>query len=95
MLGLLGLFRFIPGLFFGLYGGVIADRVDRRSILIVSHVALMASEAALTGSTALGVTSKWTIYGVTMIASAFNGFAGPARQAFIPSLVPRKELVGA
>lgn len=94
-LGLLGLFRFIPGLLFGFYGGVIADRRDRRSILIVSHIALMATAAVLMGTTASGVTSLWTIYGVTMVASAFNGFAGPARQAIIPTLVPRNELVGA
>lgn len=94
-LGLLGLFRFIPGLLFGFYGGVIADRRDRRLILIVSHIALMATAAVLMGTTASGVTSLWTIYGVTMVASAFNGFAGPARQAIIPTLVPRNELVGA
>lgn len=94
-LGLLGLFRFIPGLFFGFYGGVIADRRDRRSILVVSHIALMATAAVLMGTTAAGATTMWIIYGVTMVASAFNGFAGPARQAIIPSLVPRSELVGA
>jgi len=94
-LGLLGLFRFIPGLFFGFYGGVIADRRHRRSILIVSHIALMATAAVLMGTTAVNATSMWIIYGVTMVASAFNGFAGPARQAIIPSLVPRSELVGA
>jgi len=94
-LGLLGLFRFIPGLLFGFYGGVIADRRDRRTILVVSHVALMATSAVLLATTAADATTMWIIYGVTMVASAFNSFAGPARQAIIPGLVPRNELVGA
>ena len=94
-LGLLGLFRFIPGLLFGFYGGVVADRRDRRAILIVSHVALMATSAVLWATTAADVTALWIIYGVTMVASAFNSFAGPARQAIIPGLVPREELAGA
>ncbi|MBA2248227.1 MAG: MFS transporter [Chloroflexia bacterium] len=95
ILGLLGLFRFIPGLLFGFYGGVIADRRDRRTILIVSHIALMATSAVLWATTAADVTALWMIYGVTMVASAFNSFAGPARQAIIPGLVPREELAGA
>jgi len=94
-LGLLGLFRFIPVIFFGLYGGLIADRRDRRSILIVTHVLLMFTTGVLLVSTMLGETSIWIIYGVTFLASAVNSFAGPARQAIIPALVPRNEVAGA
>lgn len=94
-LGLLGLFRFVPVLFFGLYGGVIADRRDRRTILVVTHVLLMATTAVLMIGTALDVMSMALIYGVTFVASAVNAFAGPARQAIIPALVPREEIAGA
>ena len=94
-LGLLGLFRFIPVIFFGLYGGLIADRRDRRSILIVTHVLLMLTTGVLLVSTMMGETSIWIIYGVTFLASAVNSFAGPARQAIIPALVPRNEVAGA
>lgn len=94
-LGLLGLFRFVPVLFFGLYGGVIADRRDRRSILVVTHVLLMATTAVLMVGTALDAVTMPLIYGVTFVASAVNAFAGPARQAIIPALVPREEIAGA
>ena len=94
-LGLLGLFRFVPVLFFGLYGGVIADRRDRRSILVVTHVLLMATTAILMAGTALDAVTMPLIYGVTFVASAVNAFAGPARQAIIPALVPREEIAGA
>jgi len=94
-LGLLGLFRFFPVLFFGLYGGVIADRRDRRTILVVTHVLLMATTAVLMVGTALDAVSLALIYAVTFVASAVNAFAGPARQAIIPALVPRAEIAGA
>ncbi|MDQ3653752.1 MAG: MFS transporter [Chloroflexota bacterium] len=94
-LGLLGLFRFVPVLFFGLYGGVIADRRDRRSILVVTHILLMAITAVLMVGTVLDAVTMPLIYGVTFVASAVNAFAGPARQAIIPALVPREEIAGA
>ena len=94
-LGLLGLFRFIPVIFFGLYGGLIADRRDRRSILIVTHILLMLTTGVLLLTTMMDMTSVAIIYGVTFVASSVNSFAGPARQAIIPSLVPREEIAGA
>jgi MFS family permease len=94
-LGLLGLFRFVPVLFFGLYGGLIADRRDRRNILVVTHILLMITTAVLLGATMRDSISMSLIYGVTFVASAVNAFAGPARQALIPALVPREELAGA
>jgi len=94
-LGLLGLFRFVPILFFGLYGGVIADKRDRRTILVVTHILLMATTAVLMLGTALDAVSMTLIYSVTFVASAVNAFAGPARQAIVPALVPREEIAGA
>ena len=94
-LGLLGLFRFIPVIFFGLYGGVIADRRDRRSILVVTHILLMLTTAVLLFTTMAGMTTVLVIYAVTFVAASVNSFAGPARQAIIPALVPREEIAGA
>lgn len=94
-IGLLGLFRFVPVLLFGLYGGVIADRRDRRSILVVTHLLLMTTAAGLAIATGLSAVSMPLIYGVTVVTSALNAFAGPARQAIIPNLVPRHEIAGA
>src|SRR5215216_3469430 len=53
-LGLLGLVRFVPLFLFGLAGGVVADRYDRRQTLIVSQVALMVVAGAFAGLTAAG-----------------------------------------
>ena len=94
-LGLLGLFQFVPMLAFGLFGGAIADRADRRKIMIGSHLALMATSATLAMATATGHVSMPLIYTMIFIASSLNAFAGPARQSLIPMLVPREELAGA
>lgn len=94
-LGLLGLFQFLPILLFGLFGGAVADRTDRRHILIGSHIALMITSALLALMTTTGHINMPVIYVSIMIASSLNSFAGPARQALIPSLVPRTELAGA
>lgn len=95
LLGLLGLFRFVPVLVFGLFGGVIADNRDRRMVLIFTHLALMASSGAMAIATFTDQDSMPLIFGVPFITSAFNAMAGPARQALIPNLVPRSSLAGA
>jgi MFS family permease len=94
-LGLLGLFRFVPNVFFGLYGGLIADRRDRRSILVITHILLMITTSVLTIATVMDAMSLVVIYAVTFVVSAVSAFAGPARQALLPALVPRSELAGA
>lgn len=94
-LGMLGIFRFIPVLIFGLFGGVIADNRDRRMVLILTHLALMASTGALAAATIADQASMGLIYTITFISSAFNAMAGPARQSLIANLVPRASLAGA
>jgi MFS family permease len=94
-LGLLGLFRFIPILIFGLVGGVIADRGDRRRTLLWTQCALLALAMVLVGLSESGHITVWAIYIVTMIAAVFEGVANPTRQALLPLLVPRTELPAA
>lgn len=95
LLGLLGLIRFAPVLFFGLFGGVIADRRDRRMILVWTHIALLISSGVLVFATASGYDPLAIIYVVSFASAAINALAGPARQALIPNLVPRNEIAGA
>lgn len=94
-LGALGLARFAPVIVFGLLGGVIADQKDRRMVLVYTHLALMLSSAALVLATLINRDTLAVIYGVTFVSSALNSVAGPARQALIPNLVPRREIAGA
>ena len=94
-LGLLGLCRFVPLLLLGLAGGVVADRVDRRRALLAAHLALLGTSAALAGLTLAGAAGLLEIYALTALAAAVGAIASPARQAFLPALVPRESLAGA
>ncbi|HEX5499483.1 MAG TPA: MFS transporter, partial [Thermomicrobiales bacterium] len=94
-LGALGLCRFVPILLFGVAGGVVADRYDRRRTLLISQAALLACSTAFAVMTAAGAASLAAIYALTIIASIFASVASPTRQALIPALVPRDDLAGA
>jgi MFS family permease len=94
-LGLLALFRFVPVAVFGFVGGVVADQHDRRQVLIWAHVGLFLTSGALAVATFADYASIWLLFLVTFVSSTFNSLAGPARQALIPSLVPRREIAGA
>ena len=94
-LGLLGLVRFVPLFLFGLVGGVVADRYDRRQTLILSQLALMAVTGAFAGLTANGsITLAW-IYGLTALSALFSAVAAPTRHALIPTLVPTASIPAA
>ena len=94
-LGLLGLCRFVPILIFGLAGGVMADRGDRRRTLVTSQLALLAISAILAALTLAGNAHLLVIYLVTIVGAIFSAVAVPTRQALVPLLVPRQEMAGA
>src|SRR5437870_1072434 len=94
-LGLVGLARAVPGLAFGLFGGVVADRADRRRLLIMTQT----SAAIVAGFLGvLTITDHINIVEVVLI-SALNSiifsFDAPTRQAMVPRLVTDKELMSA
>ncbi len=94
-LGVLGLVRFAAVVIVGMLGGVLADRRDRRKLLIGSQIALACTSGTLAFLAATGQSSLGAIYALTLLAGAMASIGGPARQAFIPSLVPRAEIAGA
>lgn len=94
-LGLLGLFRLIPVVAFSIVGGVAADRVDRRRLLLVTQPALLLCSLALILATVAGWASIGVIFAITAVAATMGTMAAPARQAFLPALVPREHLANA
>jgi MFS family permease len=94
-LGLLGLVRVVPVVVFSLWGGVVADRRDRRSVLLVSQSVLTLAAVVLSVLTFLHVETSLWIYLLTAVSSAAIAFDNPARNALIPRLVPREVLPGA
>jgi len=85
----------IPIFLFSLIGGVVADRKERRKILLMSQYAQMACAAILTVLVATGTVQVWHILCLSFTAGLAQAFGGPAYQALIPTLVERDDMPNA
>lgn len=94
-LGLVGLARLGPILVFGLWSGVVADAVDRRKLMLVAQAVMMLAATILALVTGAGLAKAWVILLVAGVGAAAGAADGPARQALLPSLVPREHLPNA
>ena len=94
-LGLVMAFMFGPSLFLAPLGGVLADRVDKRRMLIAVNLVAMAQAATLFVLALTGVVEIWHIFLLALVAGFVNAIEMPLRQAFVAELVPREDLVNA
>jgi predicted MFS family arabinose efflux permease len=85
----------IPIFLFSLIGGVIADRAERRKILLGSQYLQMGSAALLTVLVATGTVHVWHILCLSFVSGLAQAFGGPAYQALIPTLVDRDDMPNA
>jgi len=95
---LLGLDAFLgdaPFLLFSLFGGVFADRFDRRRILLGSQVVQMTSAVTLATLILVGGLHVWIILTLSFVVGLAQSFGGPAYQALVPTLVDREDLPNA
>jgi predicted MFS family arabinose efflux permease len=95
---LLGLDRFLAGLpifLFTMIGGVVADRTERRKILLISQYIQMASAGILTVLVTMGVVQVWQILCLSFVSGLAQAFGGPAYSALIPTLVDREDMPNA
>jgi len=90
-----GLVRFLPILLLSLVAGVAADRFNRRKMAIITQIALGGVALTLGLSTWRNVVSLWILFGLVAVQAVAVAFDVPARQALIPSLVPRENLANA
>ena len=90
--GLTGLARAIPLIAFSLIGGLVADAVDRRRLLIVTQTLAMACTLVLASLTAGGLISPLMIYALILLTAATRAFDNPARQALVPTLVSTEHI---
>lgn len=95
--GLTGVFGLVPLLVFGLWGGAVADAMDRRVLLLVSGVGIAASSVALwaTATAAAGPGGVWLVLAVFAVQTAFLAVNQPARSAVIPRLLPAEHIPAA
>ena len=94
-LGFVGLTKVLPIIAFSLWGGVIADRRDRRRVMLAAQLAMTATALVLATATLTRRDTLWLIYGMNLVTAAAGAFDGPARHALLPRLVPPGDLPGA
>ena len=93
--GVVTALQFLPMLLMGTYGGVIADRFNKRRTLIGTQGGMALSSAALAVITLAGADPLWAIYLLTFVLGAFAALDMPVRQAFVSEMVGTTDLPNA
>jgi len=94
-LGINGALMFGPMLVLGPFGGVLADRFDKRKILLVTQVAFGLQALAMAGLVTSGLIQVWMIYALSLVAGIFVALDNPARQSFYVEMVGEEHLTNA
>jgi len=94
-LGLVGACRAVPIILCSLMGGVVADVVDRRRLMVITQSIMLLCSALLAFVSFRGLEQAWPIFLLTGIAAAAWAFDTPARQSLMPTLVPVKDFPNA
>lgn len=95
MLGLITALQFLPMLLLGPWAGVLADRVDRRRLLIWTQTALALQAVALAVATLLGITNPVLLLVAAGVLGVITALDGPARASIVSDLVPQDQVVNA
>ena len=85
----------LPTWLFTLYGGVIADRMSRRTLMVVTQSAMLVLAFILAALTFTGLVQPWHIVVLAFLLGIANAFDAPARQAFVLEMVEREDLTNA
>src|SRR5262245_5975510 len=94
-LGFVGLTRVVPIVLFSLWGGIVADRMDRRRIMLGAQTVMALVSLGLAALALSHGDRIWPIYLLNAVQASAAAFDNPARQALIPRLVPPADLPGA
>jgi MFS family permease len=94
-LGVVGFAGSIPFLFFTLFGGVIADRVNKRRLLMVTQTVMMILAFLLAGLAWLKIITVWEIAAIAFLNGTAMAMNAPSYQALVPRLVKREDLTNA
>jgi len=93
--GLAGFAQFLPAFLLGPLGGSLADRLDRRRLLLATQLAMAAAAFLQWATWTVGWRQPLLILGITALTGIFSGLMIPSWQAFVPSLVPKQDLASA
>lgn len=93
--GAIGAVELVPLIVFGLYGGALADALDRRKLILYTEAALALLSVGLLANTLLPHPMVWPLYAVAALSSALIGLQRPALDAIVPRIVPHDQLTAA
>ncbi|ARV60745.1 MFS transporter [Nostocales cyanobacterium HT-58-2] len=91
MLGIVGFTSQIPSFFLTPFGGLFVDRFSRHRTIIATQILAMIQSLALAVLTFTGMIQIWHIIALSLFQGFINAFDAPARQAFVPELVERRD----
>jgi MFS family permease len=91
-IGMIGLVRAVPQMFILLFGGLLADAMNRRKLMMITQGSLFVVSATLALLTSKDQVTPLTLYGVTLFLALFSSLESPSRQAIVTNLVPREDL---
>lgn len=93
--GLTGVFGLVPLVVFGLWGGALADVMDRRRLLTITTTGLGVTSLLLWAQAAAGLNNVWVLLGLFALQQAFFAVNQPTRAAIIPRLLPPGQIAAA
>jgi MFS family permease len=94
-LGIAASLQFLPTLFLTLWAGVLADRVDKRKLLMLVQAGMALSALALGLLDVTGIVRLWHVYLLCLVFGLFTAFDPPVRQSFVGEMVGREHLANA
>jgi MFS family permease len=94
-LGLVGFMGGLPAWLFTLFGGVVADRISRRNMMVITQSAMLVLAFILAALTFTNVVQPWHIIVLAFLLGVANAFDAPARVAFVTELVNRENMTNA
>ena len=94
-LGYLGAAAGLPAIVTTLFGGALADQINKRMLLIVTSVLIAVLLALLAYLDWAGIVQVWQVIAIAGAISIITGFDWPARQSIFPSLIERKDMMSA
>ena len=93
--GLLAALQFAPMLLLGAYGGLLADRFDKRKLLMLTQLGMVVPALALFAVTATDVVAPWMVFALVLARGTVNALDNPARQSFVIEMVGPDRVVNA
>ena len=94
-LGSLGAAYAVPAILLSLYGGVLADKLDKRRLIIATQTTIAALIFLLATLTLLDVLELWHVFAIALVTGGVNAIDGPSRMAIYPHLIERKAITSA